>query len=133
MDIVIIITATIIDIIIRFFIIKFIFSKKRKLKGSYIQFFCYIFASDLILVLQIYKKEFTIMNKKKILGSIAILAIAALAAFNVNININKNLLSGFSLDNIEALAQESGSPKCVPSKGFCFKNEVKIDHISIQL
>ena len=44
--------------------------------------------------------------KKKILGGIAILAIAAVAAFNVNFNTQSNDLSAVSLANVEALAGE---------------------------
>jgi hypothetical protein len=49
------------------------------------------------------------MNKK-ILGGIAIFAIAALSVFNVNFNSQSNKLSDISLANVEALAEESGSP-----------------------
>ena len=53
------------------------------------------------------------MNKKKIFGSIAVLAIAAIAAFNININANENGLSDISLANVEALADgEGGSNGC---------------------
>ena len=45
--------------------------------------------------------------KNKIFGSIAILAIAAIAAFNMNINTNENGLSEVSLANVEALASET--------------------------
>ena len=44
--------------------------------------------------------------KHKVIGSIAVLAIAALTAFNVNINTQENGLSDISLDNVEALATE---------------------------
>ena len=44
--------------------------------------------------------------KRKILGSIAVFAIAALTAFNVNMNSQENGLSDISLDNVEALASE---------------------------
>ncbi len=50
--------------------------------------------------------------KKKILVGIAVLAIAAIAAFNVNLNMDqKNELSLLALVNVEALAQneEGGS------------------------
>lgn len=47
--------------------------------------------------------------KKKILGGIAILAIAVVAAFNVNISVQENGLSDISLDNVEALASEGSS------------------------
>ncbi len=48
--------------------------------------------------------------KKKILGGIAVLAIAAIAAFNVNMNTQSSNLSDISLANVEALAQyEIGS------------------------
>lgn len=49
------------------------------------------------------------MNKKKIFGSIAVLAIAALTAFNVNINTRENGFSDVSLENMEALAGEINS------------------------
>ncbi|MDR2913987.1 MAG: NVEALA domain-containing protein [Tannerella sp.] len=52
------------------------------------------------------------MNKKFFFGSIAVLAIAALTAFNVNVNSQEDGLSDVSLDNIEALAQESGRVTC---------------------
>ena len=44
------------------------------------------------------------MNKKNILGSIAVLSIAAMAAWNVNVN--SDSLSDVSLANVEALAGE---------------------------
>jgi len=42
--------------------------------------------------------------KKKILGGLAVFAIAIVAAFNVNINMQDDGLSSISLDNVEALA-----------------------------
>ncbi|WP_139785148.1 hypothetical protein [Parabacteroides sp. Marseille-P3160] len=42
--------------------------------------------------------------KKKIVGGIAVLAIAAVAAFNVNLNAQEERLSNISLANLEALA-----------------------------
>jgi hypothetical protein len=42
--------------------------------------------------------------KKKILGGIAILAIAAVAAFNVNLNTQESNMSPLALANVEALA-----------------------------
>jgi hypothetical protein len=48
--------------------------------------------------------------KKKILGGIAISAIAAVAAFNMNLGLKKNDLSAISLANMEALA-DGESPK----------------------
>ena len=45
--------------------------------------------------------------KKIFFGSIAVLAIAAMAAFNVNMNTQENGLSDVSLANIEALASET--------------------------
>ena len=49
--------------------------------------------------------------KKKILGGFAVAVIAAVAAFNVNVNITAgNELSAISLANVEALAQsETGN------------------------
>jgi hypothetical protein len=45
--------------------------------------------------------------KKKILGGIVLLAIAAVAAWNVSLTSHNNDLSGIFLANTEALAQES--------------------------
>jgi hypothetical protein len=42
--------------------------------------------------------------KKKILGGIAVLAIAAIAAMNVNLNTTSGNLSDTSLANVEVLA-----------------------------
>ncbi|MDR0698525.1 MAG: hypothetical protein LBG28_04820 [Tannerella sp.] len=46
------------------------------------------------------------MNKKRTFGFLAILAIAAMAAWNVNVNIQKDRLSDILLENVEALAWE---------------------------
>jgi hypothetical protein len=50
--------------------------------------------------------------KKKIFGGIALLAIAAMAAWNVNLNSQSNELSDISLANVEALANEGGTGPC---------------------
>jgi hypothetical protein len=50
------------------------------------------------------------MNKKKIFGSLAVLAIAAMAAINVSVNSRDNGLADVSLANVEALANEN--PDC---------------------
>jgi hypothetical protein len=49
--------------------------------------------------------------KNKILASLFVLVIAAVAAFNVNLNQPKSELSDLSLANVEALAQEARDPK----------------------
>jgi hypothetical protein len=47
--------------------------------------------------------------KKKIIGGIAVLAIAAVAVFNVNLNLaQESNMSSLALANVEALAQETG-------------------------
>jgi hypothetical protein len=46
------------------------------------------------------------MNKKKIFGFIAVMVIAAVAVWNVNLNSQKSDLSDVNLANIEALAGE---------------------------
>lgn len=51
--------------------------------------------------------------KKKIIGGIAVLAIAAVAAFNVNMNTQETNLSLLSLANVEALAGENDGSKKV--------------------
>ncbi|MDR1582924.1 MAG: NVEALA domain-containing protein [Prevotellaceae bacterium] len=54
--------------------------------------------------------------KKKILGGIAVLAIAAVAMMNVNFNSQSNELSAISLANVEALAEESSG--CHYTNGY---------------
>jgi hypothetical protein len=57
---------------------------------------------------------------KYILGSLAVLAIAAVAAWNVNLNSQKNELSDILLANVEALAQESDWLRpCPNTYGTC--------------
>lgn len=46
--------------------------------------------------------------KKKFFGGIIVLAITAIAAFNVNLNLQQEGYSVLSLNDIEALAQEDG-------------------------
>jgi hypothetical protein len=53
------------------------------------------------------------MNKKKIFGSLAILAIAAMAAINVSVNTREDGLSDVALNNVEALATET-----IPTPGY---------------
>ncbi len=53
--------------------------------------------------------------KKKIFGGLVVAAVAAIASFNVNINLNaENEISSVSLANVEALAQSEsgGNKKC---------------------
>jgi hypothetical protein len=71
--------------------------------------------------------------KKKIFGGIAIVAIAAVAAFNVNLSKQSNGLSGISLANVEALADgdQNQSKTCGEdskygnNKEMCSTNPVK--------
>jgi hypothetical protein len=58
---------------------------------------------------------------KKILYGIAVLAIAAVAAWNVNLNSQGNDLSDISLANVEALAGEGGTTvtSCLGLWGSC--------------
>jgi len=72
------------------------------------------------------------MNKKRLFSSITIFTIAILAAFNTSINTNENGLSDISLDNVEALAQESNTPDCVSAKGFCIENTIRTDHVALK-
>ena len=62
--------------------------------------------------------------KKKIFGGIAVIAIAAAMALNLNFSTNNNKLSNISLANIEALARtDVGSctgPKIESSQGSLY-------------
>ncbi len=56
------------------------------------------------------------MDKQKFLGLLATIMIAAVAAFNVNLNSQEETLSDLAMENVEALAGESGlASKC----GLC--------------
>jgi hypothetical protein len=56
--------------------------------------------------------------KKKLLGSITILVMAALGVFGVSLNTKSKDLSSLSVSNVEALAEdESGSVTCIEDKG----------------
>jgi hypothetical protein len=60
--------------------------------------------------------------KKYILGGIALLMIAAIAAWNVSLNLQRNDLSRLSLANVEALAYELPpvSISCGQTTGQCW-------------
>lgn len=71
-------------------------------------------------------KQFQIKSnmKKKLFGSIAVLAVAALTAFNVNVNSQENGLSDVSLENVEALAYElpEATITCGRYTGRCWRH-----------
>ncbi len=48
------------------------------------------------------------MNKQKYSGLLAVVMIAAVAAFNVSLNSQEEKLSDLAMENVEALADESG-------------------------
>ncbi len=52
------------------------------------------------------------MKKKKYSGLLAVVMIAAVAAWNVNLNSQKETLSDLSMENVEALASESALGDC---------------------
>ena len=54
---------------------------------------------------------------KKILYGFSALAIAAVVAFNVNLNIESEGLAGIILENVEALGAAEGSVTCCPDEG----------------
>ncbi len=58
------------------------------------------------------------MNKKSISGLLAVVMIAAVAAFNVSLNSQKETLSDLAMENVEALADESSGE----SSTYCRKN-----------
>ena len=72
------------------------------------------------------------MSNKKIFILTAAFSIAIISAFNVSINTSESGLSNVSLDNVEALAQESNGFKCIQVRGLCCSNGLWSDHISIQ-
>ena len=56
--------------------------------------------------------------KKKILYGFAGLAIAVVAAFNLNLNFKRNGLSDMALTNVEALANKKLNPSCISYCNF---------------
>jgi len=72
------------------------------------------------------------MRNKKIFILTTAFSVAVISAFNLSIRISESGLSNVSLDNVEALAQETSIPGCVPSKGFCSRNGISSDHISLK-
>ena len=60
--------------------------------------------------------------KKKIFGGIAVLAIAAMAAFNLNLSVGNNHSSSLSLMNIEALANGENK-NCTPDRYIIAKKD----------
>ena len=64
------------------------------------------------------------MKRRKIFCIIAMLGFISLAVFNLNIYSVKIGWTDVFLENVEALAQESDIPDCVPLKGICYKNEL---------
>lgn len=52
--------------------------------------------------------------KKKLIIGFGAFAIAAIAAFNINMNTNSSNLSALSLANIEALANSENTPPKIP-------------------
>ena len=71
------------------------------------------------------------MDKKKILILTVACSIAIISAFNVSIKTSERGLSNVSLDNIEALAQETNIPTCVPVRGHCTRNGISSDQIAL--
>ncbi len=52
------------------------------------------------------------MDKQKFLGLLATIMIAAVAAFNVSLNSQEDVLSDLAMENVEALASESFTIRC---------------------
>ena len=62
--------------------------------------------------------------KKKILGGLAVLAIATVTAFNTNIDMQNKGVSAISLNNVEALGSGEINPNCPNGcwtyYGYCY-------------
>jgi hypothetical protein len=72
------------------------------------------------------------MNRKRLFIFSTALVIAVLAALNAGVRTNKSGLSDVSLDNIEALAQESDSSGCSPVRGICNKHGITYHTIAFE-
>lgn len=72
------------------------------------------------------------MNKRILSFIFFIFTIALLAALNTTIRTNEYGLTDISLDNIEALAQESGASGCQPVKGVCHRNGISSNQTSLR-
>jgi hypothetical protein len=72
------------------------------------------------------------MNRKRLFIFLTALSIVMMATLNAGICINKSELSDVSLDNVEALANESDPPNCTPVKGICHANGVTYNRIALE-
>lgn len=72
--------------------------------------------------------------KKFFLGTLLFIAIAAIAAFNTNVNIQAPDSYLLTLANIEALANESEVPTyyCCGNKGICAQGDYLVIHGKFQ-
>jgi len=72
------------------------------------------------------------MKRKIITITIVVSAVVSFAVFNVSNNPDNIKFTDISLDNVEALAQESGEPECVHIKGICCKMIFTPESLSFQ-
>ena len=64
--------------------------------------------------------------------TIVMSAVVSFAVFNVSNRPDNIKFTDIFLDNVEALAQESSEPTCVPLKGFCSKTIVSVEFLVFQ-
>jgi hypothetical protein len=72
------------------------------------------------------------MKRKRLFIFSTVLVIAVFAALNAGVRTNKSELSDVSLDNVEALANESDPPNCIPVRGLCHTNGITYQNISFE-
>jgi hypothetical protein len=72
------------------------------------------------------------MNKKSVLLIVVFCVASFITVLNVNIQSDIIQFSDVSLDNVEALAQESDEPDCVQIKGVCFGKVGEFDRLAFK-
>ena len=72
------------------------------------------------------------MKRKSIIITIVMSAVVSFAVFNVSNHPDNIKFTDISLDNVEALAQESGEPDCVPLRGVCYNNIFSVEYLKFQ-
>lgn len=71
------------------------------------------------------------MKRKKFLIVVALSAIASLSVFHLKMNTSECGLTDISLENVDALAQESGPPSdCIQVLGACYDIIMNYDYLS---
>jgi len=76
--------------------------------------------------------KFSTMKRKNFFILIVISAVVSFAVLNVSNHTDSIKFTDIFLDNVEALAQESNDPNCIPVKGVCSNTIFTPGYLSLQ-